>query len=86
MVEFKAQGIPAVVLSAPTWEAPCKTQARTWKLSEKQVVAVPIGQLFPDSQEAGKVIAEHMIDILPYIIAGLKEASMMFSTSNQDHN
>ncbi|MFC2004293.1 hypothetical protein ACFLUK_01980 [Chloroflexota bacterium] len=79
MVELKARGVPAVLIAAPTWEIAAKLRAQAWKLSDKQVVSIPIGELFPDSTEAGEAMAEHMNDILPSIIAGLKEASKSFA-------
>ena len=70
-----------MTLSAPTWEVPCKQKARVWQLSDKQIVTTPIGELFPETKEAAEAMAEHMSDILPDIIAGLKEASMAFAAA-----
>jgi len=68
-------GVPGVVIAVPSWTAPARALARAANLLQKQVVTIPIGKLFGDSEEAGRVMSSCAGDIISDIIDGLREAS-----------
>ncbi|MFC1934666.1 hypothetical protein ACFLWC_04100 [Chloroflexota bacterium] len=59
-----------------------RLRAQAFNLSDKQVITLPIGELFYDSKEARAAMTEHMGDILPDIIAGIKESSMALAAES----
>lgn len=73
MADFMGREIPAVVLVAPTWERAAKALARTLKVSESQVITLPLGDLFPDSADAAKRMRETAHEVVPLIVDALKK-------------
>ena len=63
------------MIAVPSWEAPAKALARSANLLQKQVVTIPIGKLFGDSEEAGQAMRGCVGDIIPDIIDALRDAS-----------
>lgn len=63
------------MIAVPSWTAPAKALARSAHLLQKQVVTIPIGKLFGDSEEAGRVMSSRVGDMVPDIIDALREAS-----------
>ncbi len=74
-MNFKRLGVPGVVIAVPSWAAPAKALARSADLLQKQVVTIPISNLFGDSEEAGRVMSSRAGDIISDIIDALREAS-----------
>lgn len=68
-------GIPGVAIAVPSWTAIAKRLARSAGLLEKQVITIPIGKLFADSEEAGPVMSSRAGTIIPDIIDTLIEVS-----------
>jgi hypothetical protein len=64
-----------VAIAVPSWTVIARRLAQSAGVPEKQVVTVPIGKLFADSEEAGQAMKERAGAIVPEIIETLIDVS-----------
>lgn len=65
--------MPAVVIAVPGWHAAAVRLAKSYGLSEKRVVKLPLGDVFGDSSEAISLIKDSAAEVTEQIAAALKE-------------
>jgi hypothetical protein len=69
--ELTVKGLPAVVIVEPAWHPQAKLIAKSVKLSETQIVVLPIGKVSSNSVDCLPIIEERLDQIMTDVVAAL---------------
>ncbi|MBI2906694.1 MAG: hypothetical protein HYX92_03440 [Chloroflexi bacterium] len=65
--------MPAIVIAVPGWHAQAVRSARSYGMSEKRIIELPLGNIFGDSTEAIPIIRDSASEVTDQIARALRE-------------